>query len=191
LNLKYHQLSLIGITGILFGSISIAYIAILHLLVKDYVTSSSFTSVIPISYLEYLQIGMTFLYILISLLIITYINKKRRLKFKILDGKLTNNRMLLNITLIALMSFCFYLLLFKGFIKYIAATSLLFYGIINLFLNNFSIKYRYILGTLFICTGIITLLFPPYKIFLWGLSFGGFHILFGLLNFLLPNSTKV
>ncbi|MDO9275392.1 MAG: hypothetical protein Q7T92_07585, partial [Lutibacter sp.] len=75
---KIHNLSLRGITGIFAGVISLIYIFGIHLLLSQYASGSAGVSVLPISFFEMLILGVTFLYILISYITITLINRRRR-----------------------------------------------------------------------------------------------------------------
>jgi len=181
LNIKIHNLSLRGITGILAGVISLIYIFGIHLLLLQYASGSSGDSVLPISFFEILIFSISFIYILISYFTIAIINKRRRKKiyFRNWDFKAKH---ILRIYLMHLLvgGIILYFLMANGLIKLIIPTSLILYGIAGIVSNRYTYGASAILGIVFLILGFLALLFPSLAFYLWGFAFGVCHIAYGL-----------
>lgn len=184
MNIKIHNLSLRGITGIFAGIISLIYIFGIHLLLSHYVSGSSAVSVLPISFFEILIFGVSFLYILISYSTIALINKRRRKKLYLSkwDFKAKNIRRIYLMHLLV-GGIILYFLMTSGLIKFVIPTSLLLYGIAGIISNKYTYGATAILGIIFFILGALAILFPSLAFYLWGFAFGVCHIIYGLIYF--------
>lgn len=73
-----------------------------------------------------------------------------------------------------------YILINQGLIKLIIPASLLFYGISSIIANNYTLGKTNYLGVFFLINGILSILNPNQQFILWGLAFGGYHIIYGI-----------
>ena len=71
----------------------------------------------------------------------------------------------------------------NGLPKLIIPTSLILYGIAGIISNKYTFGVSAILGIGFLINGILALLFPNLSFYLWGISFGGYHIIYGIFYF--------
>jgi len=181
---KIHNLSLRGITGIFAGVISLIYIFGIHLLLLQYTSSSSGVSVLPISFFEILLFGISFLYILISYITITLINRRRRKKIYLRkwDFKAKKIRRIYLVFLL-LGGIILYFLIANGLLKFIIPTSMILYGIAGVVSNKRTFGATAVLGFVFIVLGILANFFPSFAFYLWGFAFGICHIVYGLVYY--------
>jgi len=177
-------LSLRGITGIFAGIFSLIFIFGMHLLLSQYASGSAGVSVLPISFFEMLILGITFLYILISYITITLINRRRRKKLYLRkwDFKAKKIRRIYLIFLL-IGGNILYFLMANGLLKLIIPTSLILYGIAGIASNNHTFGATAVLGFVFIILGGLAILFPVFAFYVWGFSFGICHIIYGLVYF--------
>lgn len=126
---------------------------------------------------------------LISYIIIVLINRKRRRKLNLKGWELKSKR-IRRVYLIHLIfgGIILFILMNKGFIKFIIPSSLLLYGISSIIVNTYTLGSTKILGILFLINGILSILFPNLLFILWGLAFGGYHIIYGILHYKKVNS---
>jgi len=183
LNPKTHNLSLQGITGVLFGVISILFITLISKLINQFTSSSGATSVLPITFFEILIILCVILFVLIAYLVIVFTNKRRRKKSS-LNGWESNAK---KIRLIFFIQFVFlvlasYICIQLGVLKLIAPLILLIYGVSCIIANHYTNGYSKILGLFFTLQSMLALFFPEVQFLLLGVAFGGFHIIYATLN---------
>lgn len=181
---KFHNLSLQGISGIIFGIISIIFIWIIQLILTDFSLGNEGVSMLPISFFEIIIAAFSFIYILISYFTITLINKKRRKKVR-LKGWDLNSKKIRNIFLSFLIigGILTYYFVSEGYLKLIIPTSLILFGIASFLSNKYHIGASKILDLLFVLNGIAALLFPQFMFYLWGTSFGIYPIIYGIYFF--------
>ena len=181
---KIHNLSLRGITGIFAGVISLIYIFGIHLLLSQYASGSAGVSVLPISFFEMLILGVTFLYILISYITITLINRRRRKKLYLRkwDFKAKKIRRIYLVFLL-IGGIILYFLMANGLLKFIIPTSLILYGIAGIICNKRTFGATAVLGFIFFILGGLAILLPSFAFYLWGFAFGICHIIYGLVYF--------
>jgi predicted neutral ceramidase superfamily lipid hydrolase len=91
LNSTIHNLTLQGITGIIFGAFSILYIWILQLLLDDF-SAGIGIGMLPISFLEIILTAISVFFILISYIFIVITNKKRRKKLGLKGWETTSKK---------------------------------------------------------------------------------------------------
>jgi len=184
LNIKIHNLSLRGISGILAGVFSLIFIFGIHLLLSQYASGSSGVSVLPISFFEILIFSISFIYILISYFTVALINKRRRKKifFRKWDFKA---KIIRRIYLMHLLvgGIILYFFMANGLIKLIIPASLILYGIAGIMSNRYTYGASAILGIAFLIIGLLALLFPSLAFYLWGFAFGVCHIAYGLFYY--------
>jgi len=180
--LKNHNLSLQGISGIFYGVISLLYIYLLFSLIGQFSAGESI-GMLPISFFEIFLLILTLVYILISFLIIVQINKQRRKRFQFKGWEVNSQRILKMYTLFLILGgILTYILVSKGILKAIIPISLILYGVASIFVNKSTNGPTLILGLLFLTTGITAYFFPQYMFYLWAISFGVFHIIYGLFE---------
>jgi len=181
---KIHNLSLRGIAGIFAGVISLIFIFGIHLLLSQYTSVSAGVSVLPISFFEMLIFGISLLYILISYITITLINRRRRKKIYLRkwDFKAKKIRRIYLIFLL-LGGIILYFLMANGLLKFIIPASLILYGIAGIISNKHTYGATAVMGIAFFFIGVLAILFPNLAFYLWGFAFGVCHIVYGLIYF--------
>jgi hypothetical protein len=184
LKTKFHNLSLQGIPGIIFGIISIIFIWTVQLILTDYSLGAEGIAMLPISFFEIFIAVFSVIYILISYFTITIINKRRRKKVN-LKGWDINSKKIRNVFLSYLFAggILTYFFVSEGYLKLIIPTSLILYGIACFLTNKYTLGASKILGLLLVLNGIAALLFPPLMFYLWGVGFGFYSIIYGLYFF--------
>jgi len=182
LNSKIHNLTLQGKTGIYFGLISVLYIYFNRFLITQFSYNGGITSVLPISFFEYILEGLLVLFILFSYLFVIFTNKKRRKKLGV-ENYVLKSKKIRRIYLLHLIigGIILYLLLDAGIIKFIIPTSIIVYGMASIIVNKYTYGNSLILGISFLIIGVIAIFFPSFQFHLWAISFGGFHIIYGIL----------
>lgn len=68
-----------------------------------------------------------------------------------------------------------------GEYRYLAATSLLFYGLALINAGKYTLTDIRFLGLLETAAGIICLFFPGYGLYFWAFGFGALHLIYGVL----------
>lgn len=178
-----HNLSLKGISGLILGIISILFIWLIDYFLKDY-SSGVGIGMLPISYFEIIIVAITTLYILISFSSIIIINKKRRKKVKLYGWALNSKRILIIYTFFLLIgAITTYFALNSGNIKLIIPVSLFLFGISSIVVRSYTNGPSTILGVLFLLTSILSFFLPPFQFLLWGISYGGFIIIYAFVSF--------
>jgi len=180
LNTKIHNLSLGGVTGIIFGSLGIIFIYFISFILDQYFSDSEGVSLLPISFFQLLLIAICLFFILFSYVLIIFINKKRNSKKQVL-----NANKIMHIYLIHLIfgGVALYYIMVLGELKLIIPTSLILYGIASILANKFTRGSTKTLGILFIFNGILSLIYPYYSFILWGVAFGIYHICYGIIYY--------
>lgn len=181
---KIHNLSLRGIPGIFAGVISLIYIYGIHLLLSQYASGSAGVSMLPITFFEMLIFGVTLLYILISYITITLINRKRRKKIYLRkwDFKAKKIRRIYLVFLL-LGGIILYFLMASGLLKFLIPTSLILYGIAGIISNKHTFGATAIMGFVFLILGGLAIVFPGFAFYIWGFCFGICHLVYGLIYF--------
>lgn len=179
---QFHNLSLNGITGILFGIISILYIFVIQTFLNDF-SAGIGIGFLPISYFEIILLALSIVYILISFFTITLSNRKRRRRIQLV-GWDTNSKKILKVfvAFLTLGGIITYFLGTKGGLKLTIPLSLIIYGIASLIVEKYTNGNTAILGILCILNGIISYVFPNYAFLLWGIAFGFYHIVYGIIE---------
>ncbi|WP_299524327.1 hypothetical protein [uncultured Lutibacter sp.] len=183
MNTKIHNLSLQGISGILFGIISILFIALINELINQYTSSSGVTSVLPISIFEILILASVILFVLIAYFLIVFTNKRRRKKtnLKGWESNAKKIRLIFFIQFIILISVS-YVCIELGMLKLIIPLILLLYGICCIISNHYTNGFSKILGFFFALQSMLAMFFPEVQFLLLSVAFGGFHIIYAILS---------
>jgi hypothetical protein len=184
LNSKIHNLSLQGSAGIIFGVLSIIYAFLIYYLISQFTTANGNVSVLPISFFEILLVVISIIFIFISYIIVVLINRKRRRKRSLkgweIKSKIIRRVYLIHIIFGGIIGYTF---MNYGLIKLILPTSLILYGISSIIVNkNTSGKTNY-LGILFLINGLLSILFSNQLFLFWGLAFGIYHIIYGIVYY--------
>ncbi|WP_457611613.1 hypothetical protein [Lutibacter sp.] len=183
MNTKIHNLSLGGITGIIFGFLGLIFIYVVNSLLNQYSFISEGVSLLPISFFQLLLIAICFSFVLFSYILIVFINKKRKKRTS--KKWELNAKQIRRIYLILLIfgGFILYYIMFLGELKLIIPTSLILYGIASILANKFTLGSTKTLGILFIFNGVLALIYPHYSFILWGVAFGIYHICYGIIYY--------
>jgi hypothetical protein len=183
LNSNIHNLSLQGVSGIIFGIFSLFFIYFIKFLLSNFSSATLGIGYLPISFFEILLVITTLLYIFISFLIITQINKKRRKK-QHLEGWSFKAKKIRNLYLFFLLigGIIVYFLVYFGNLKLIIPSSLFIYGISCFLANKYTLGPSAFLGFLVFISAFLALIFPNLMFYIWGLAFGVFHIIYGILD---------
>ncbi|WP_456375993.1 hypothetical protein [Lutibacter sp.] len=180
---KIHNLSLQGITGILFGIISILFIVLINMLIKQFTSSSGITSVLPISFFEILLLFAPVLFVIVAYLIVIRINKRRRKKENLKGWEPNAKKIrLLFFTQFVILFIISYICIQIGMLKLIIPILLLLYGISCIIANHYTNGFSKILGFFFALQGVLAIIFTEVQFLLLGIAFGGFHIVYALIN---------
>ncbi|PCH52663.1 MAG: hypothetical protein COC22_03740 [Flavobacteriaceae bacterium] len=183
MNPKIHNLSLQGITGILFGISSLLFIVLINSLINQFTSLSGSTSVLPITFFEILIFVSVIFFVLIAYLVIVFINKRRRKKNN-LKGWEANAK---KIRLVFFIQFCIlvsasYACIQLGMLKLIIPLILLLYGLSCIIVNYYTNGSTKILGLFFALQSMFVLFFPEVQFLLLGVAFAGFHIIYAIIN---------
>jgi len=180
---KTHNLSLQGITGILFGVISLLFVVLVNTLINHFTSSGGATSVLPITFFEILILLSFVLFVLISYLAIIFTNKRRRKKsnLKGWESNAKKIRLIFFVQFVVLIS-ASYVCIELGILKLIVPIILLLYGVSCIIANHYTNGYSKILGFFFALQSMLALFFPEVQFLLLGVAFGGFHIIYAILN---------
>ncbi|AMC10689.1 hypothetical protein Lupro_05270 [Lutibacter profundi] len=181
MNTKIHNLSLGGVTGIIVGFLGIIFIYFIHFILNQYLSASEGVALLPISFFQLLLVAICFIYILFSYILIVLINKKRK-KHEVKKWN-SNAKQIRRIYLIHLIfgGIILYYILVVGDLKLIIPTSLILYGIASVLANKFTRGATRVLGFLFLLNGVLAFIYPNYSFILWGISFGIYHICYGII----------
>lgn len=179
---NFHNLSLKGISGIISGIISILFIWFIDYLLKDF-SSGIGVGMLPISYFEIIIIVVSIAYILLCFSVVVLINKKRRKKAQLYGWELNSKRILIIYTFFLLIgAITTYFALNSGNIKLIIPVSLFLFGISSIVVRSYTNGPSTILGVLFLLTSILSFFLPPFQFLLWGISFGGFLVIYAFVS---------
>ncbi|SNR77656.1 DUF3810 domain-containing protein [Lutibacter flavus] len=179
-----HNLTLNGITGIIFGIFSIIFSWFIKLFLTNFSSGVGVAGFLPISFFEIILGVISLLFILISYFTVVLINKKRRKKIglKGWDSKAKKIRKIF-LALLLIGGIITLLLVKVGHIKLIIPTSLFLYGISSIVVKKYTVGNTILLGTLFILNGLLAMVFTKQLFMLWGMAFGVYHIIYGSLGF--------
>lgn len=180
---KIHNLSLQGISGIIFGLISIIFVWFIKNLITDFAFGDKAIGMLPISFFEILVAIIVLFYLIISFVTITLINKKRRKKLG-LKGWESSSKKLRNsfISFLIAGGILTYYFVSEGNLGLIIPTSLILFGVACI-LTRKNTNVTFIFGTLYLINGIFSILFPQFMFYLWGIAFGIYPLIYGIYNF--------
>ncbi|MFK5957967.1 MAG: hypothetical protein QM495_03740 [Lutibacter sp.] len=180
---KIHNLSLNGVTGILFGIISTILIVLINILINQFTSSNGITSVLPISFLEITLLICGIFFVFISYLVIVFVNKRRRKKSNFKGWELNAKKIRLIFFIQFIVVICIsYLCIQIGMLKLIVPILLLIYGISCILVNPFTNGYSTILGLFFALQSLLAMFFSEIQFLLLAIAFGGFHIIYGIVS---------
>lgn len=179
-----HNLSFKGISGIIFGIISIFFVTLLNQLINNYSLGGLSVSMLPISFFEIFITIVIFLYVVISFFTVTIINKKRRKKIGIKGWDKSAKKMSLYLLSFLITGVILsYEFISKGNLKFIIPMALFLIGILSLIVVKFSNSKLKIIGILFLLSGILAFLFPEFMFYILGISLGLYPIIYGIYTF--------
>jgi len=176
---KFHNLSLQGITGIIFGIISIIFIWFIKILLNSFSLGDEGVGMLPISFFEILIAMVVLIYILISYFTIVLINKKRRKKLGLKGWEFSSKKIrTIFISFMITGGILTYSFVSEGNLKLIIPASLILFGIACVLTNKYTSGFSKIFGVLFLINGIMCILFPQFMFYLWGMAFGIYPIIY-------------
>ena len=184
MNRSSRFISLSGLSGILAGIYALIGAIAANFLLMNYQNSYSDLSILPISYIEYLLIGIASLVLVLSILtaFILSSRKAKRSGEKLWDS--TSKRLLINFTIPLLTGGAFCIVLYQnGLIGLIAPSTLIFYGLACLNASKYTLGSIRYLGIINIIIGLIATQFIGYGLYFWALGFGVLHIIYGVLMY--------
>jgi len=179
--LSIHNLSLQGISGIIFGLLFLLFIFGLKYILESYTSGTEGFSLLPISFFQIIAIVYIFIAIILLYLTVTIINKRRRRKIG-LKGWSSNSKtiriLFLGFIIINGLAFAYFMNI--GALQMIIPTCLILYGITAMLSHSKTNGNTKILGVLFMINGLLAYFYPSYSFILMFIGFGGYHILYGI-----------
>jgi len=184
MNRSSRFISLSGLSGILAGIYALVGAVVVNYFLTNYQNSESSISVLPISYFEFLLVGISLFVLLISVLtafLLTF-KKAKKNKEKIWDS--TSKRLLINFLIPLISGGLFCVVLYQhNNIGLIAPCTLIFYGLACLNASKYTLGDIRYLGLANIVIGLIATQFIGFGLYFWALGFGIFHILYGVIMY--------
>ncbi len=184
MNRSTRFISLSGMSGVLAGIYAIIGAIAANMLISNYLNPESGISLLPISFMEYMLVGIAILVLILSIItafIFSY-RKAKRSNEKLWDA--TSKRMLINFCLPLFSGGAFCIVLYQnGFIGLIAPSMLIFYGLACLIASKYTLSEIRYLGILNIIIGLISTQFIDYGLYFWAVGFGLAHIIYGILMY--------
>ena len=120
----------------------------------------------------------------LSIIIIAFINKRRNKKMNAVDWKQNSKRILTSLIIFIIIEcILIYMLIGFGLSKHTIPLFLVTYGFFLFIINKFAQKKIY--SFYFILLGISTYLFPEFQFILFAIGFGVGHLLYGLSYYIL------
>jgi hypothetical protein len=177
-------LSLKGLPGILVGIYALVGAFAVQQFVSNYQNLDSAISLLPISYMEYLLIGIVVLVMVISILsvFIYTFRKAKRSGEKLWD--ISSKRLLIRFSLPLFTGGAICVLLYQfGFIRLISSCMLIFYGLALLNTRKYTSRTISYVGIAHLIIGLVSTQFIDSGIYFWAIGFGCIHIIYGILTY--------
>jgi hypothetical protein len=182
MNKSSRFISLSGLSGILAGVYALFGAMAANYILTYYQVADSPVSVIPISFLEYILIGIAGLVLLLSLISAYILSSKKAKKSgeKLWDA--TSKRLLINFSIPLFTGGAFSIILYQyGLIGLIAPSTLIFYGLACINASKYTLGDIRYLGLLNIIIGLVSTQFIGYGLYFWAFGFGILHIVYGIV----------
>jgi hypothetical protein len=174
--------SLSGVTGVLVGIYSLIGSWVASRILDSQEIISGIANPMQLNTLVLLAVGVLSASTLTAILISYYKSGRSKQKlFNRLTYKLIWN---FSIPLLTGGLFCI-ALLYHGYYGLISAGMLLFYGMSLINVSKYTFSNVAWLGYSFIILGLLDCFFEGYGLMFWSLGFGVFHIIYGVLFYLL------
>jgi hypothetical protein len=155
---------------------------LINYLLEQYAIGESAVGFLPISFFEMLIGAATLLFISCSYFIVLLTNRKARKKADASGWEKSaikiRNYFLAYFIIGGILAI---LALKTGNIKLILPVALAIYGLFCIRIQNYSNGNTNILGLFFVLQAIMAYLIPEAALIIGGISFGGFHIVYGIL----------
>ncbi|MGV6845631.1 MAG: hypothetical protein ACWA42_05840, partial [Lutibacter sp.] len=181
-NRKIHNLSLSGITGIIFGMLAFLFVIIIQYMINNYTHADGGLALLPISFFQFIIIGSLLFMLAVLYFTVVISNKKRRKKLNQFGWDLQAKKIrAVLILFLAVLSIVIYFIMNYLNIHYIIPSILLFYGITLISLQKNTTGNSLILGIFMLLNCILTFLFPKTAFMLLGVSLGIYPIIYGLI----------
>ncbi len=183
-NRSSNFISLSGLSGILTGIYALDGAFAVNFLISNYLNPESGISLLPISFMEYMLIGIVFLVLILSILtvFIIYYRKTKRKNEKMWD--VTSNKLFIYFSIILFIGVVFCIVLYQyGFIRLIASSMLIFYGLACLIASKYTLSEIRYLGIVNLILGLISTQFIGDGLYFWAVGFGSMNIIYGILTY--------
>jgi hypothetical protein len=182
MNKSSRFISLSGLSGILAGVYALVGAIAANYILTNYQIADSPVSVIPISFLEYILIGIAGLVLLLSIISAYILSSKKAKKSgeKLWDA--TSKRLLINFSIPLFTGGAFSIILYQYcLIGLIAPSTLIFYGLACINASKYTLGDIRYLGLLNIIIGLVSTQFIGYGLYFWAFGFGILHIVYGIV----------
>ncbi len=182
MNRSTRFMSLSGISGILAGVYALIGGFIAYKLLLDYGRSMYGSSVLPLSILELILIGIAIVVAFLSILT-AYLFTKRKAKKNNEKIWTTASKQLMSSFLVPMFIGGLFtlLLIYRGYYGLIAPITLIFYGLALINASKYTLSLVKYLGLFEVVLGLLAMLFFGNGLLFWILGFGVLHILYGTL----------
>lgn len=184
MNKSTRFISLSGLSGILAGVYALIGAFTANYLIGNYQNYAHKVSYLPISYLEYLLLGIALLVLSLSILTAYGLSSKkaRKNKEKIWDS--SAKRLVVNFLIPLVSGGLFCMVLYQyGLVGLIAPCTLIFYGLACLNASKYTLGDIRYLGVFNIIIGLISTQFIGFNLYFWAFGFGVMHIVYGALMY--------
>lgn len=138
------------------------------------------SSVLPISFLEFVIGILGVLFVLISYFVIVLVNRRRR-KVKGWNINAKYIRLVFFIYFLILIVSA-YLCVYNGVLKSIIPIALSLYGLSCIIADRYTNGPTKILGLFFAMQSLLAVFFSEVQFLLLAVSFGGFHVIYGIIG---------
>lgn len=180
MNSSSRFISLSGLSGILAGTYALIGSFSANYVIISYQNSDSDISLLPISFFEYLLVGIALLVLILSTVTAFILSSKKAKKSNQKLWDTTTKRLLINFTIPLFTGGIFCIILYQyGLIGLIAPTTLIFYGLACVNASKYTLGDIRYLGVLNIFIGLIATQFIGFGLYFWALGFGILHIIYG------------
>ncbi len=182
MNRSTRFMSLSGISGILAGIYALIGGFVAYKLLLDYGRSMYGSSVLPLSILELILVGIAIVVALLSVFT-AYLFTKRKAKKNNEKVWTKASKQLMSSFLVPMLAGGLFtlLLIYRGYYGLVAPITLIFYGLALINASKYTLSMIKYLGGIELILGLLAMVFFGHGILFWMLGFGVLHILYGTL----------
>jgi len=182
MNRSTRFMSLSGISGILAGIYALAGGFAAYYLLLDYGKTTYGSSVLPLSILELILIGIAITVAFLSIFTAYLFTKKKAKKNNEKIWTSASKQLMSSFMIPMLAGGLFTLLLvYRGYYGLVAPITLIFYGLALINASKYTLSMIKYLGVVELVLGLLAMVFFGNGILFWMLGFGVLHIIYGTL----------